>query len=406
MRALFRLRSFIVLGIVAALVGGIYWIVSHHAETGPQGPRRGGMAASVGVAEVKTGDLPIALTALGTVTPLAAVTVKTQIAGQLQQVAFTEGQMVRKGDFLAQIDPRPYLAQLGQYQGQLQHDQALLKAAQTDLHRYQTLADQDSIARQQLDTQSALVQQYQGTVATDQALVANAKLNVDYCHITAPATGRLGLRQVDQGNYVQASDGTGLVVITQLQPITVIFTLPEDALPGLMKRVHSGAALAVTAFDRSGMNKLADGKVLTVDNQIDATTGTVKVKAVFDNADETLFPNQFVNMQLQLDTLKNAVFVPNAAVLRGAPGTFVYVLQDDNKVAVRPIKTGPADALHTAVTEGLAVGDKVVTDGTDKLRDGATVVIAGIGAGAGAKAGGDAPAAPPHGEHKHRDSHE
>ena len=397
MRTLF-IRKFVVQIIVAALlVAGIFWIVSHRTDPTQGQSRRGGGAVSVAVAQVVKGDVPLTLNALGTVTPLATVTVKTQIAGQLQQVAFTEGQLVHKGDFLAQIDPRPYQAQLDQYEGQLLRDQALLKNAEIDLQRYKTLVAEDSIAHQQLDTQAALVQQDMGVVETDKAQVANARLNLTYCHIVSPITGQVGLRQVDQGNYVQTSDANGLVIITQLQPITVVFNVPEDAIPGLVKRFRSGAVLPVIAFDRSGNTKLAEGKVLTIDNQIDTTTGTIKVKAIFDNADELLFPNQFVNIRVQLDVLNGVAVVPNAAVLHGAPGTFVYVVQDENKVAVRPVKVGPADSLRTAIMDGLNMGEKVVTDGTDKLRDGATVTIPD-------QADTDAPQ--PAKERKNRDHHE
>ena len=374
MRVLLSFKSLIWIVVLALLGFGVFWIVTHHSDTQQSQPRRPG-PVSVGIADVISGDVPVTLNALGTVTPLATVTVKTQIAGQLQQVAFTEGQIVHKGDFLAQIDPRPYQAQLDQYQGQLLRDSALLKDAELDLKRYKTLVAEDSIASQQLDTQAALVDQDRGTVETDRALVNNAKLNLAYCHIIAPITGRAGLRQVDQGNYVQISDANGLVVITQLQPITVVFNVPEDSIPDLARRFHAGTPLLVTAFDRSGSTKLAEGKVLTIDNQIDTATGTVKVKAVFDNQDETLFPNQFVNINLRLDTVKGAIIVPNAAILRGTPGTFVYVLKDDNKVAVRVVKVGATDQTMTAVTQGLQIGDKVVIDGTDKLRDGSTVFI-------------------------------
>ncbi len=370
-------RYLIQLIILLAIAGGITWIVIHHSEPTAQPPKRGAMGGSVpvAVAEVVKGDIPIVLSALGTATPLASVTVKTQIAGQLIQVAFTEGQLVHKGDFLAQIDPRPYQAQLEQYLGQMQRDQAQLRAAEIDLERYKMLVAEDSIARQQLDTQASLVQQYRGAVETDKALVSNARLNISYFHIVAPITGRIGLRQVDQGNYVQLSDSAGLVIITQIQPITVVFTVPEDQIPALVKQFRSGAVLQVAAYDRSATTKLADGKVLTIDNQIDTTTGTVKVKAIFDNQDESLYPNQFVNVKLMLDTLSGATLVPNAAILRGAPGTFVYVVREENKVAVRPIKAGPSSTEKTAILDGLNVGDKVVVDGTDKLRDGAIVSI-------------------------------
>lgn len=397
MRVLLSFKSFVWIIVLALLGSGVFWIVTHHSDA-PQSQQRRLGPVSVGTADVVSGDVPITLNALGTVTPLATVTVKTQIAGQLQQVAFTEGQNVRKGDFLAQIDPRPYQAQLEQYQGQLVRDIALLKDAELDLKRYKTLVAEDSIASQQLDTQIALVDQDRGTVETDKALVNNARLNLAYCHIVSPVTGRVGLRQVDQGNYVQTSDANGLVVITQLQPITVVFNVPEDAIPDLVKRFHAGAPLQVTAFDRSASTKLAEGKVLTIDNQIDTATGTVKVKAIFDNQDESLFPNQFVNIDLRLDTIKGATVVPNAAILRGTPGTFVYVLKDDNKVAVRLVKIGSTDQTMTAVTQGLEIGDKVVIDGTDKLRDGATVFVPGT-------TSGDLTQQPPK-EHKKRDHHE
>jgi len=369
-------RKFLVqIAALLIVAGGVAWIVTHHAQTDAAKAKRGSGPVTVAVAAAKRDEMPVTLNGLGTVTPLATVTVKTQIAGQLTQVAFTEGQMVKKGDFLAQIDPRPYQALLEQYQGQLLRDQALLKNAEVDLERYKTLVAEDSIARQQLDTQSFLVQQDRGVVESDKATVNNARLNIAYCHIVSPITGRVGLRQVDQGNYVQTSDANGLVVITQMQPITVVFTIPEDQIPAFMKRYHAGAVLPVSAFDRSASVKLADGKVLTVDNEIDTATGTVKVKAVFDNQDESLYPNQFVNIKVNLDSVGNVVTIPASALLRGAPGTFVYVVKDDNTVAVRVVKTGPSSPDKVAILEGLAEGERVVVDGSDKLRDGASVLI-------------------------------
>jgi len=283
--------------------------------------------------------------------------------------------MVKKGDFLAQVDPRPYQVALEQAQGQLAHDQGLLAQAKSDLLRYQTLTKQDSISRQQVDDQVFLVQQYQGTVAADQGTVDSAKLNLTYCHIIAPVDGRVGLRQVDQGNYVQLSDANGIVVITQLQPMSVIFTLSEDQVPQVMKRISGGATLPVTAYDRSNINELATGTLLTVDNQVDTTTGTVKLRASFPNPDQSLFPSQFVNTRLLVDTIHDTLLVPNAAVQRGAPGTYVYLVENNASVKVQPIKIGPSDATNTSVVSGLKAGDQVVIDGADRLRDGARVNV-------------------------------
>jgi multidrug efflux system membrane fusion protein len=325
---------------------------------------------------VEKGDMPVTLSQLGTVTPLATVTVKTQLSGYLVQVAFKEGQMVSKGDFLAQIDPRPYQVALEQAQAQLGKDQALLKNAQLDLQRYNTLVAQNSIAKQTRDTQVSLVAQDEATVKADQAQIDAQKLNLTYCRIVSPVTGRVGLRQVDAGNYVQTSDPNGIVVVTQLQPISVIFTLPEDNLPEVMKRVRAGAVLPVTAYDRTGATELASGKLDTVDNQIDTTTGTVKLRAIFDNEELALFPNQFVNVKLLVNTLHEIDIVPNSAVQRGAPGTFVYVVKPENTVGVQKVKLGPSDGQRIAILSGLEPGERVVIDGTDRLRDGAKVTIA------------------------------
>jgi multidrug efflux system membrane fusion protein len=382
----------------ALAVGAVIWIVAkpHDSVQAPRGGRFAGQQATpVGAAAVRKGDMPVVLNELGTVTPLATVTIKTQIAGQLQQVAFREGQLVKEGDFLAQVDPRPYQNALEQAAGTLAKDQALLDNARIDLARYQKLYKEDSVAQQTLDTQMSLVHQLEGTVKTDQGLVDTAKLNLLYCHIVAPVTGRVGLRQVDQGNYVQTSDPSGIVLITQLQPISVVFTLPEDDLPNVMKRVSAGATLPVTAYDRTQSTKIATGKLGTVDNTIDTTTGTVKIRALFDNADNTLFPNQFVNAALELDVLHDALLIPVAAVQRGAPGTFVYVVKADNTVTVRAVTLGPGNANDVSVAKGLETGEKVVVDGADKLREGAAVTLPEEKPAAGTPAPSGADAPPP-----------
>ena len=380
-----------------ALLAALAWIILRpHAPTTRSGRLSAGPMPVV-AATATSGDMPVLLNALGTVIPLATVTVRTQINGQLVEIGFREGQEVNKGDFLALIDPRPYQAALDNAQGVLTRDQASLENAKRDLARYTKLVAENSIAQQQRDTQEALVKQLIGTVASDQAQVDNAKLNLAYCHIVAPVGGRIGLRQVDVGNYVQVSDANGIAVITQLKPISVIFTLPEDTLPQILKRLNAGAQLAVTAWDRGGKVKLASGMLTTLDNQIDTSTGTFKLRAQFDNSDEILFPNQFVNTQLLVDTLHGAVLVPNAAIQRGAPGTFVYPIGTDNTVSVRPVKLGPGDADRVAIDEGLAAGERVVVDGADKLRDGAKVALpaeGGNAAGGRAPAAANAPAAP------------
>jgi multidrug efflux system membrane fusion protein len=298
-------------------------------------------------------------------------------------VHFQEGQLVVKGDLLAIIDPRPFTIALEQAQAQLARDRALLHNAQLDLERFRKLITQDSVARQQLDTQASLVQQDIAITQADQAQIDNAKLNLDYAHITAPVSGRVGLRLVDEGNYLPAGDTTGIVIITQLQPIDVLFTLPEDDLPQIQKRRQAGAVLPVTAFDRSQTTKLAEGTLATIDNQIDTTTGTLRLKAEFANTDESLFPNQFVNAQLLVDTLKDAVVVPAAAIQHGAPGDYVFLLGAENKVSVRVVKLGPADGERVAIQSGLQAGDRVVVQGTDKLKEGTQVTIGSANGAAG-----------------------
>jgi multidrug efflux system membrane fusion protein len=368
---------------VLIVAGLIVWWHPWHRTSAPADTHagRGGrhamanMPQPVHVAAVTQGQMPIVLNALGTVTPLANVTVRTQLAGTLQTVAFQEGQMVQKGDLLAQIDPRPYQISLANAQGALAKDTALLQTARLDLKRYQTLLAQDSIASQQVDTQASLVKQYEGTVKSDQATVDTFKLDLAYARITAPVSGRVGLRQVDPGNYVTPSDTNGIVVITQLQPISVIFTTSEDNLPAIMKQLRAGTQMSVTAYNRNNTAPLALGFLETTDNQIDTTTGTVKLRATFANADQLLFPNQFVNARLLVDTIRNATIVPTSAVLNGSSGSFVYVVKPDNTVTVRQIKTGPVDGEHTSIVSGLQTGERVVIDGSDRLREGAKITI-------------------------------
>lgn len=387
--AAFAKKHRVRIGLAAALVAGLGLTLWHfHGGKSADGRSQGGPGAfgdggPVPVKAVPAGyaDVTVRIPALGTVTPLATVTVKTQISGILQQVAFKEGQTVRVGDLLAQIDPRPYEAVVQQMQGNLHRDQALLADAKLDLKRYEGLVKEDSIAVQQLDTQRALVDQYEGAVLADEGQLKTAQVNLAFTRITSPVGGRVGLRQVDQGNYVTPADANGIVVINQVQPITVIFPVPEDNVPALVRRMHDGTALTVEAYDRTNSTQLAVGKLLTLDNEIDTTTGTVKLRAMFDNADGVLFPNQFVNVQLILQTLEHQLVIPNSAVRRGAPNgvvsTFVYVVNADLTTAVRPITLGVADGERVAVTQGLKPGELVVTEGGDRLREGAKVVLPG-----------------------------
>ena len=376
--------------LIAAGTGGGGWYLWHQHQTA-QAPRttQPGRAAAapqpVGFATVDRGDVRIVLDELGTVTSLDTVTVQTQIAGELQEIGYTEGKVVRRGDFLAQIDPRPYIAALEQAQGTLAKDQGLLAQAQTDLKRYQTLGRQDSIAQQQVDDQRFLVQQYAGAVQTDQGTVDNAKLNLEYCHIVSPLDGQVGLRLVDMGNYVtpNTATATGLVVIAQIQPISVVFAVPEDDLPDIVQRLRAGASLSVEAYDRSDTRLLATGTLSALDSQISTTTGTLNLRAIFANPDEMLYPNQFVNARLLVNTLKNAIRVPVPAIQRGEPGTFVYLINPDNTVSVRVVKAGPIDGNFQAVLSGLEPGDRVVTDGTDRLKDGAVVSLPAAKGGPG-----------------------
>jgi membrane fusion protein, multidrug efflux system len=395
-----RTKFRIGLGVVAILLAlAAYQAVRFIHAPAPSGGRSAqGGVQTVGAATVTLKNVRVIINELGTVTPIATVTVQSQISGYLTQVAYTEGQMVQKGDFLAQIDQRPYEMLKEQYEGQLAHDQGLLAQAQLDLKRYQTLAAQNSIARQQAEDQVFIVQQYEGSVKQDQGLIDAQALNIAYCHIVSPVTGRIGLRLVDPGNYVQTATSTGLAVITQMQPITVIFTVPEDDLPEIMSALNAGTPLPVDAYDRANLRHLATGKVAAVDSQIDTTTGTVKIRAQFDNADNALFPQQFVNARVLIKTLENAVTVPTSAILRGSPGAYVYVINADSTVSVRPITTSAVDGNITAVTSGLSAGEHVVIDGTDRLRDGLKVAVAtedaaaqggGPGTGGGGQRGGN-----------------
>jgi multidrug efflux system membrane fusion protein len=344
----------------------------------PKAKGRGGFdpnRATPVIAGVATkSDINIFLNGLGTITPLRTVTVRSRVDGELIKVHFTEGQFVKEGDLLAEIDARPFQVQLMQAEGQMARDQALLANARIDLERYQTLFKQDSIAKQQVDTQAALVRQYEGAVRSDQSQIDNARLQLDYAKINAPISGRLGLRLVDQGNVVRAGDANGLVVITQLRPVAAIFTIPQDQLPLVLNKKEQ--KLVVEAWDRENRNKIASGTLITVDNQIDPATGTVKLKAEFPNADGSLFSNQFVNVRMLVETRKDMTVVPAAAVQRGAQGMFVYVAKDDNTVTVRPVKVGPSEGPLTAIEAGVAPGETVVVDGVDRLREGAKIETA------------------------------
>ncbi len=363
----------VVLAVGAGLGYKYYWAPQPAAQTNSTGRFAGGPPQSVHAVAAATGDMPITINALGTVTPLATVTVKTQVAGRLMSVGFQEGQIVKAGDFLAQIDDRPFAATLAQSQAQLAKDTSLRDQAQSDYQRYLKLSQQDSIALQQVVDQKFLIAQDQAAMATDQAQIDAAKLNIEYAHIKAPTGGRVGLRQVDPGNYVQPTDTTGIVVLTELDPISVIFSIPEDDLQRVAKRLNAGEKLTATVYDRANVHEIAQGELTSYDNEVDTATGTFKLRATFANSNNALFPSQFVNVRLLVDTLKGVVVVPNAAVQIGPSGSFVYVVGADNTVSVRKLTTGPSDATRIVVASGLKAGEQVVVDGVDRLRDGARV---------------------------------
>ncbi|WP_312055259.1 efflux RND transporter periplasmic adaptor subunit [Pantoea brenneri] len=378
--------KWLLLLIVAAIIAGVAWrlLPPGKAPGGAMPPggrgapgRMGGGATLVHSGVATRADVPVWLNALGTVIPNASVTVTSRVDGQLQQVFFTEGQKVSAGQLLAQIDPRSYQATLNQYQGELNQNQALLKSAELTLARYRKLAAQDSLSRQDLDSQIATVGQYRGAVAADQAQIASARLSIEYARITAPIAGRVGLRQVDPGNMVQTSSSTGLVTITQMQPAAVTFSVPQSEIPTLVSALHQGQSLPATLFDQDNQHLLANGEVKYISNQIDTATGTVELKALFANQDESLFANQFVNLRLQTRVLKGVTVIPAQALQLSSDGSFVFVINQDNSVTRKAVTTGPAvDDDHQAILSGVAPGDRLVTEGIDRLTNGSKVSLA------------------------------
>ncbi len=405
-------RWWLLLLILGTIAAGVWYFRGSRTaseaagSTAPGTPARGKAGSGMGnfvvpvvVASAQRGDLAVYFNGLGTVTAFNTVTIRSRVDGQLISVAFKEGQFVHEGDLLAQVDPRPFQVQFEQAQGQLAKDQALRKDAEVNLERYKLLFKEGVIPQQQLDTQAALVGQYDGAIISDQSQIDNAKLQLTYSRITAPISGRVGLRLVDVGNIVHANDTNGLLVITQLQPISVLFSLPQDQLPQVSAKIRSGVPLAVEAFDRDDTTRVATGRLLTIDNQIDPTTGTYKLKAIFHNEDNVLFPNQFVNVHLLVDTKHNLTIIPAQAIQRGPQGTYVYAVGSDNTAKIRPVTIAQTTGNNVGLASGVNPNDVVVIDGQDKLQDGSKVVPTpaggnggGVGRGqAGQSAGGNAP---------------
>lgn len=377
--------------IALLLFAAIGWAAWHFTHLIDKAPARRRPTATVGTAKAETADVPITMSAIGTVQPIVSATVRPQLAGVLFSLNFIEGQSVKEGQVLAQIDPRPYQLALSQAQANLTRDESQLDQARADLERYRTLLSQDSIARQQVDTQAATVKQLEGTVAADRAAIGTATLNLGYTSIKAPVSGKAGLRQVDIGNYLTPSDANGIVVITQIAPIDVSFTLPQTQLPQVQAQLLKGEKLSVKATDQSGQRTLAQGEFLTLDNQIDATSGTVRAKARFANDNQALFPNQFVNVTLLVETLHQAVAVPVSSVRHGPQGDFVFVLQPDRTVKLQTVQTGTMSGQKIVIAQGVQAGQTVIVEGADNLNDGSSVTLAGDQASKrDASRGGDA----------------
>ena len=398
---LWRRLLYILLAVLAVLA--IVWWATHGTSPSRSGRIGAGGPVPVGVSTAARGDVRVTADGLGSVTPLATVTLHPQVSGYLLRFDVTEGQMVKTGQLLAEIDPRPFQAALDQAKGQLARDSATLQNAKVDLGRYEALWKQNAISQQTLQTQVALVGTDAGTVQADKAAVETAAINLGFTKILSPVAGRVGLRQVDPGNLVVSGTSTAIIVVTQLQPISVLFSLPEDGINQVMQRINSGEKLNATAFDRSMSTKLADGTLSNVDNQVDAATGMVKMRALFDNPDFALFPNQFVNIRLLLNTQHSQLFVPAAAIQHGAQGSYVYVIDKDLAAHMRTVTTGPTDGDKVAITGGLNAGETVVVDGADRLKDGATVILPGQkGSLPAASAGSATGAGKWKGHHRHR----